>query len=135
MISVNVPLRVSFIVCALLVLFFVMRRIRKSSLEIDDSIFWLVLAAILIVVALFPQLAYAVSDLLGFASPSNFIFACGIIVLLVRTFTQDQKIAVLKRKLVRMAQHDALREEGVERSSDDTADDKHERSDNATASR
>lgn len=115
----NVPLRISFIVCALLVLFFVMRRIRKSSLEIDDSIFWLVLAAILIVVALFPQLAYAVSDLLGFASPSNFIFACGIIVLLVRTFTQDQKIAVLKRKLVRMAQHDALREEGAERPNDE----------------
>lgn len=119
MISVNAPLRISFIVCALLMLFFVMRRIRKSSLEIDDSIFWLVLAAILIVVALFPQLAYAVSDLLGFASPSNFIFACGIIVLLVRTFTQDQKIAVLKRKLVRMAQQDALREEGVETSNNE----------------
>ena len=110
-IAVNVPLRISFIVCALVVLFFVMRRIRKSSLEIADSIFWLLLAAALMVVAVFPQLAYWVSDLLGFESPSNFIFACGIIVLLVRTFTQDQKIAVLKKKLYHMAQRDALRDD------------------------
>lgn len=107
----NVPLRVSFIICSLAILFFVMRRIRKSSLEIADSVFWLLLAAALIVVAVFPQLAYWVSDLLGFASPSNFIFACGIIVLLVRTFTQDQKICTLKRKLVELTQSEALRDE------------------------
>lgn len=107
----NVPLRISFIVCSLAILFFVMRRIRKSSLEITDSVFWLLLAAALIVVAVFPQLAYWVSDLLGFESPSNFIFACGIIVLLVRTFTQDQKICTLKRKLVELTQSEALRNE------------------------
>ena len=108
MILVNVPLRISFIVCSLAILFFVMRRVRRSSLEVADTVFWLLLAGALIVVAVFPQLAYWVSDLLGFESPSNFIFACGIIVLLVRTFTQDQKICTLKRKLTRMAQEEAL---------------------------
>lgn len=107
----NVPLRISFIICSLAILFFVMRRIRRSSLEIADSVFWLLLAGALIVVAVFPRLAYWVSDLLGFESPSNFIFACGIIVLLVRTFTQDQKICTLKRKLTHMAQGEALRDE------------------------
>lgn len=107
----NIPLRVALIVCSVAILFFVMRRIRKSSLEIDDSVFWLVIAAALIVVAAFPQIAYWVSGLLGFQAPVNFVFACGIIVLLVRTFRQDQKIAVLKRKLIALAQHEALREE------------------------
>lgn len=109
MILVNVPLRISFIVCSLAILFFVMRRVRRSSLEVADTVFWLLLAGALIVVAVFPQLAYWVSGLLGFESPSNFIFACGIIVLLVRTFTQDQKICTLKRKLTHMAQEEALR--------------------------
>ena len=104
----NLPLRISFIVCSLAILFFVMRRVRRSSLEVADTVFWLLLAGALIVVAVFPQLAYWVSGLLGFESPSNFIFACGIIVLLVRTFTQDQKICTLKRKLTRMAQDEAL---------------------------
>lgn len=107
----NIPLRASLIVCSLAILFFVMRRIRKSNLEIDDSVFWLVIAAALIVVAVFPQIAYWVSGLLGFEAPVNFVFACGILVLLIRTFRQDQKIAVLKKKLIALTQHEALRDE------------------------
>lgn len=107
----NIPLRASLILCSLVVCFFVMRRIKKSSLEVSDSVFWLLIAAALIVVALFPGLAYWVSGLLGFEAPSNFIFFCGIIVLLVRTFAQDRKIAVLKKKLTALVQNEALRDE------------------------
>lgn len=107
----NIPLRASLILCSLVVCFFVMRRIKKSSLEVSDSVFWLLIAAALIVVALFPGLAYWVSGLLGFEAPSNFIFFCGIIVLLVRTFAQDRKIAVLKKKLTALVQDEALRDE------------------------
>ena len=103
----NGPLRIALIVCAALILLFVLRRIRKSSLEITDSIFWLFIVAILLVLAVFPQIAYWASDVLGFDAPVNFIFCCGI---LVRTFTQDQKICELKKKLVRMAQSEALRD-------------------------
>lgn len=107
----NIPLRASLILCSLVVCFFVMRRIKKSSLEVSDSVFWLLIAAALIIVALFPGLAYWVSGLLGFEAPSNFIFFCGIIVLLVRTFAQDRKIAVLKKKLTALVQEEALRDE------------------------
>lgn len=106
----NGPLRIALIVCAALILLFVLRRIRKSSLEIADSIFWLFIVAVLLVLAVFPQIAYWASDVLGFDAPVNFIFCCGILVLLVRTFTQDQKICELKKKLVRMAQSEALRD-------------------------
>ena len=107
----NIPLRASLILCSLVVCFFVMRRIKKSSLEVSDSVFWLLIAAALIVVALFPGLAYWVSGLLGFEAASNFIFFCGIIVLLVRTFAQDRKTAVLKKKLTALVQEEALRDE------------------------
>lgn len=106
----SVALRVSLFVCSILVLFFVMRRIRKAGLEISDSIFWLALSLVLIVIAMFPQIAYWASDLLGFDAPVNFVFFCGIIVLLVRTFAQDQKICVLKKKLIALAQDEALRD-------------------------
>lgn len=104
----NGLLRVSLIACSLLILFFVMRRIRKAGLEISDSIFWMGLSAVLILVAVVPQVAYWASDLLGFDSASNFVFFCGIIVLLVRTFAQDQKITALKKKLAALVQAEAL---------------------------
>ena len=106
----SIALRLSLIVCSLLILFFVMRRIKKSGLEITDSIFWLFISAALIVIAVFPQIAYCAADLLGFDAPVNFVFCCGIIVLLVRTFTQDQKICQLKKRLMTLAQEEALRE-------------------------
>ena len=106
----NDALRISLIICSLLILLFVLRRIRKSSLEIADSIFWLFIVVVLLALAIFPQIAYLASRILGFDAPSNFIFACGILVLLVRTFMQDQKICELKKKIVKMAQFDALRE-------------------------
>lgn len=107
----SIALRLSLIVCSLLILFFVMRRIKKSGLEITDSIFWLFISVALIVIAVFPQIAYWAAELLGFDAPVNFVFCCGIIVLLVRTFTQDQKICQLKKRLMTLAQEEALREE------------------------
>lgn len=107
----NAVLRASLLLCSLLILFFVMRRIRKSGLEITDSVFWLALSVILIVIAVFPQIAYWASGVLGFDAPVNFVFCCGIVVLLVRTFRQDQKICELKKKLVALTQTEALREE------------------------
>lgn len=110
MIAVNLPLRVTLIVGSVLVLVVVMRKVRKAGLEISDSIFWLGISFLLLVVALVPQLAFAVSDFLGFDSASNFVFLSGIVVLLARTFTQDRKIAVLKKKLATLAQSQALDE-------------------------
>lgn len=106
----NALLRASLIICSILVFFFVIRRIRRAGLEIADSIFWLGTALVLILIAVFPEVAYQASRLFGFDAPVNFVFACGIIVLLIRTFTQDQKICQLKKKLITLAQSEALRD-------------------------
>ena len=46
----------------------------------------------------------------GFDSSSNFVFFCDILVLLARLFTQDLKVAMLKRKLTTLTQTEALKE-------------------------
>ena len=106
----NLTLRVFLIIVAVCMLAFVMRKLHKSALEISDSIFWVFLAALLILVAVFPGLVYWAAGLFGFDAPSNFVFFCGILVLLSRTFTQDLKVATLKKKLTRLTQTEALKE-------------------------
>lgn len=108
MICVNITLRIFLLLVAVFTLLFVVRKLRKSALEIIDSIFWVFLAVLLIVVAAFPQLVFWVTGIFGFDSSSNFVFFCGILVLLARTFTQNLKIAELKKKLTKMAQTVAL---------------------------
>ena len=104
----NLALRFFLILVAVCMLAFVIRKLRKSALEIADSIFWVFLAALLILVAIFPGLVYWASGIFGFASPSNFVFLCGILVVLARTFTQDLKVATLKKKLTKLVQTEAL---------------------------
>ena len=65
---------------------------------------------LLIVETAFPQLVFWVTDVFGFDSSSNFVFFCGILVLLARLFTQDLKVATLKHKLTTLTQTEALKE-------------------------
>ena len=110
MICVNIALRIFLLLVAGFTLLFVVRKLRKSALEIIDSIFWVFLAVLLIVVAAFPRLVFWVTSVFGFDSSSNFVFFCGILVLLARLFTQDLKVATLKRKLTTLTQTEALKE-------------------------
>lgn len=105
----NLLLRISLLIVSFVLLFFVLRRIRKSGLEIVDSVFWICISVLLILAAVFPQIAYWASGLLGFDAPVNFIFCCGILVILVRTFKQDQKICALKKKITALTQNEALK--------------------------
>lgn len=114
----NLELSVILVVAALLVLLFVLRHVRHAGLEVTDSIFWIGLAILITLVALFPPLAYRVSAFLGFDAPSNCIFFFGMLLLLIRTFTQDQKICVLKKKLTRLVQAEALRDHLGDKSPD-----------------
>ena len=106
----TLTLRVFLLVCAALVLVFILRKIKKSEFEITDSIFWFFFVAVLALFALFPQIAYALSSLFGFAAPANFIFLAVIAILLIRVFSLNAKVAHLRAKMNGLIQELALRE-------------------------
>lgn len=106
----NLTLRIFLLLFAVLLLWFVVGKLRKEALEIVDSIFWVFLAVLFIVIAAFPGLVYWAADLFGFASPSNFVFFCGIALVLVRLFTLEIKIVNLKKKMTTLVQAAALQD-------------------------
>lgn len=105
----NPILRGSLVICALLTLVFVTRKLRRSQFDTADSLFWLFLSACLLAVSIFPNIAYFFSSLLGIQSPSNFIFLTVIALLLVREFSIQIELSQLRRKLTFLAQEIALR--------------------------
>ena len=106
----SILLRVFLIVCALLVLAFMIRRIKKADIHARDTIFWFVFAACFVVIAVFPQIAYFLSSLLGIESPANFIFLFIIAVLFIREFISMTEIAKLREKITILTQDIALNE-------------------------
>jgi len=86
------------------------RRIKKAEINARDTVFWFVLAACFVIIAIFPQIVFLFSDLLGITSPANFIFLFVIAVLFVREFLSTVEIAKLREKLSTLTQEIALNE-------------------------
>ncbi len=105
----NPVLRGALVICAFIMLIFVIHKLRKAQFDTSDSLFWLLLIGCLLIVAIFPQIAYLFSDLLGIQSPSNFIFLAVIGLLAIREFTIQVQLAQLRRKMTALAQETALR--------------------------
>ena len=102
--------RLLLILVAVLLLFFVIRRIRKASLRIEASIFWVVFSILLVIMALFPEICMFFADLLGVESPANLVFAFIIFLLLVKGFSQSLEISGLEQKLETLTRKLALEE-------------------------
>ncbi len=106
----TINLRIFLVLGAVLLLVMVTRKIKKSQFETQDTFFWLVLSVLLIIAAVFPEIVYAISALLGFQSASNFVFLAVIAILLWRLFRLQENLSVLRRKLIVLAQEVALKD-------------------------
>ena len=70
----SLVLRIVLIVVAILSFVFVLRKIRKAQVRIEDILFWLVVSLGVLILGIFPKIAYWFSNILGIMSPTNFVF-------------------------------------------------------------
>lgn len=75
---------------------------------VEDAIFWMVTALVLVVLAVFPGIAICLSQMLGFMSPANFVYLVVIALLLWKAFMNAAEISRLKAKVTELAQEVAL---------------------------
>ena len=106
----TVGFRILLILAALLSFRIVINNIRKSKLRISDSVFWFLFAALLIALAVFPQIAYFFGGLLGIISTVNLVFLVIIALLIFRVFSLTIRVSELNTKLEELAQIIALRD-------------------------
>lgn len=101
---------IALVICAVLAFAFVLRKIRKSEIRIADSTFWFLFAASLVLLAVFPQIAFFCAEVLGMEAPSNFVFLYVIAVLVIREFLTTVEVSKLRARLSSLAQQEALAE-------------------------
>ena len=115
----TVILRWVLIIVSILLTFFVLRKIRQTKVKIEDSIFWVMFALMMVVFSIFPGLADILSDFVGTYSTSNFIFMFVIFILLVKVFFLSLKISQLESRVTELIQQMALdRKEDADRKED-----------------
>ena len=117
-------LRVCLILGAFVTAGYVLRRVRQARVQIEDTIYGLALSAVLLLVAVFPGIAYWVSDLLGFVSPINCVFLVVIFLLLARQFVLSIRVSQLDSRLRILTERVALNQQRQEQDKQKSPDDK-----------
>ena len=106
----TVSLRVILICVSLLVVFYVLRRIRKAKLKIEYSLFWIVFSLLLLVLSVFPGIATMLAEWCGIKSAVNFIFLFMIFIVLLHSFYLTFKVSHLENMIQNLTQEIAVRD-------------------------
>jgi hypothetical protein len=101
-------IRIVCIAGAVAMFMFITSNIRKKKVQIEDSLFWMVLSLMLVLIAVFPQIAFDLSAALGFKAPSNFVIVGVVAILLMKLFSLSTEVSSLRHRLNELAQEEAL---------------------------
>lgn len=104
----SATLRAFLIVVSVLVTIYTIRRIRKSQLNIDDSVFWIGFSAVLLLMSIFPQIAIFCTHLLGIESTVNFVFLFVIAIICIKLFQIAIDLSITKHRLNHLIQRIAI---------------------------
>lgn len=106
----SVALRVILCIASLLTCIYIAHKLRKSQIQVMDTVFWLGLSILLIILSIFPEMASYLSIIIGFQAPVNFIFLLMIFLLLVKCFLMSIRISQLEDKIRNLVEELAIRE-------------------------
>ncbi len=100
--------RIVLILVSVAVFLFVFKKIRKAQLNIDDSIYWILFATLILVMSIFPQIPIWMAELLKIESPANFVFLCMTFLIIIKLFHVSIDLSVQKHRLNHLVQKLAL---------------------------
>lgn len=114
MIIMSNILRIVLIMVCLLTCYYALRKIRKSQMQIEDSIFWILFSIILVIISIVPNIAYFLAHLLGIGSPVNFVFLVVIFIMIFKVFSLSIKISQLEYRIKNLVQQIAIKNHELE---------------------
>ena len=108
--TMSLTLQIILICVSFITLLYMCFKIRKSQMNIEDTLFWALFTAWLLLIAIFPQIPYFFSEVIGIESPVNFLFLSIIFIVFIKLFYMTIKISKLENKIKQLAQYIALTE-------------------------
>lgn len=106
----SVVLRVFLILMSVSSLFFIVRKIRYSKMQIEYALFWIVLSIVMIIMSVFPEIIYWITRMMGMISAANVVYLFIIAILLVKVFMMTIELSNLENKVKSLAQQVGINE-------------------------
>lgn len=111
----SITLRMLLLIGAICTAGWILRKIRKLKVKMEDAIFWMIFAGILCVLGIFPELTYWLTGVMGIMSPANLIFLVIIFLLIEKVFTLSIVVSQLEEKVSILSAEVALRSHSADK--------------------
>ena len=109
-----IVLRVILIASSLAMLAFVIRKVKKSKMQIEYTVFCVLFGVLLLFISLVPQIVYFFAKLIGIQSPTNLVLAFIIFILVIKQFLMTIEISQLEVKIKELVEEIALKDKEKE---------------------
>lgn len=86
-------------------------KIRIAKLRIEHGITWVLVSVGLVIIAIWPEIIYAIGSVFGIISPVNLVYLVIIAFLLLAVFHNSIRISMLESRVMQLTQEIALRDE------------------------
>ena len=93
-------LKALLVVASILTVSWILRKIRKNKVKMEDAIFWIFFAGILLLLAIFPEISYELCRIFGIMSPSNLVFLVIIFLFVEKIFTLSIIVSKAENKKI-----------------------------------
>ena len=104
----STTLQLTLILMSIVLFIVLIRNVKKGKLRSDYALGWIVCSLALIIVSIFPQIAYFGASLLGVISPANIVFAFMIFMLIILVYMLFSKVSALEEKQKDLIQEIAI---------------------------
>lgn len=106
----ELQLRLILIFASVVCFIFIIKRIKKSRMRIDDAIFWILTSVFFLLMAVFPAVPIYVADLIGIESPANLVFLTVFGLMFVKLFALSTLLSIEVEKRNQLVRYIALLE-------------------------
>ena len=101
-------LQITLVFMSILLFLILIKNVKKGRLRTDYALGWIICSFMLIIVSIFPQIAYFAAKILGVISTANIVFAFMLFMLIILVYILFSKVSMLEEKQKDLIQEIAI---------------------------
>lgn len=102
-----------FIIIGIILIIYIIKCVINKTFDMYESIFWIIAAVAIIILAIFPKSLDAISLKVGVSYSPSLVFLLGVVFLLFINFKQSRLLNDAKQKIVELTQELSILKEKV----------------------
>lgn len=102
-----------FVIIGIILIIYIVKSVINKTFDMYESIFWIIAAIAIILLAIFPKSLDAISNKIGISYSPSLVFLLGVAFLLIINFNHSRLLAEEKQKTIELTQELSILKEKV----------------------